>query len=240
MQEEGKYVGVDACRKGWVVVSLYEETAYVHIDIVETLNAAKNHFRKAKIVFIDIPIALPDTHTERECDKIARKILKKRASSIFRVPHINVSIARNYEEACIINENATGKRINKQAWNIFGRVIETRKFLKNNPEVALRFFESNPELCFYHLNDMVNLIYSKHISEGIEERRGILEKYIGRRELERLFSILRDFPRNLLSVDDVLDSLSMATVAKFFKGSYRYIPEHPNCDKEGFTLQMVF
>lgn len=239
MQEEEKYSGIDACRKGWVITSFYKETGDVHIDIVETLSAAKDCFRKAIIAFIDIPIALPDTSDERACDKIARKILKRRASSIFRVPHISVSTAKSYEEACIINENATGKRITRQAWNIFDKIVETRTFLKSNPEIEQKFHESHPELCFYHLNNMEDLKYSKHTPSGLRERKGILEGYIGREKLEGLLSIRRNFCSSV-SIDDILDSLSMAIVAGFFKGGYRYIPEYPACDREGFKLQIVF
>jgi hypothetical protein len=79
-----KYIGVDACRKGWFAVSMGPYNAW-EIEIFDSIGDLWDECQCNALILIDIPIGLPDNGI-RECDVEARKLLKKRAASVFPVP----------------------------------------------------------------------------------------------------------------------------------------------------------
>ena len=99
--------GIDGTRNGWIIAKHTGDTWTMEL-----------HEKLSEIDFeealIDIPIGLPKDSI-RKCDKEARDFLApERHYSIFNCPVRDSVYADNYEEACDINEEKTGKRISKQ------------------------------------------------------------------------------------------------------------------------------
>ena len=65
----------------------------------------------ANSVLIDIPIGLLDKGPdERSCDKAARKLLGKRASSVFPAPARQALDASDYQAALAVNRESTANQ----------------------------------------------------------------------------------------------------------------------------------
>jgi predicted RNase H-like nuclease len=93
-----KSVGVDACKKGWFAVSIDSNDTW-EIGIFDAIGDLWNECQNNALILIDIPIGLPD-NGKRKCDVEARKILKKRAASVFPVPCRQTIHADTYKKAC--------------------------------------------------------------------------------------------------------------------------------------------
>jgi predicted RNase H-like nuclease len=79
--------GVDGCRAGWVVVLLQRRSKKYESEVRLCHNFAEVLALEPQpvVIAIDMPVGLLDTPQlgGRECDRRARKLLGRRASSIF-------------------------------------------------------------------------------------------------------------------------------------------------------------
>ena len=142
-----KYVGVDACRKGWFAVCLSPNYRW-DIEIFTAIGDLWNRFQSAALLLIDIPIGLPESG-KRKCDIDARKILKQRATSVFPAPCRQAIHANSYPEACRINKKILGVKLSVQTWNISGKIREADDLLLNNTMARRHMREAHPEVCFW-------------------------------------------------------------------------------------------
>ncbi|MEM9983745.1 MAG: DUF429 domain-containing protein, partial [Bacteroidota bacterium] len=98
MKEETWFLGIDGCKGGWLCVGQQQSGKWqvcqlTHLDcLLESWGA--NIF-----CLIDMPIGLP-THQSRQCDGLARRLLKERRSSVFPIPSRASLMADDYQEAC--------------------------------------------------------------------------------------------------------------------------------------------
>src|SRR6266568_5833243 len=111
------YVGVDGCGGGWLAVSkTADELTY---GIFRTAGKLFQAHATAKRILIDIPIGLPWKDTPiRPCDRLARKILGARRSSVFPVPCRSAVRAETFEAATSLNKAELGRGLSKQTWGI--------------------------------------------------------------------------------------------------------------------------
>ena len=156
-----KYAGIDGCRGGWCHVWLDTNGSHGS-GILRTIDEWTGLPDNADaIVLIDMPIGLKETGpNERRCDSAARKLLKKRGSSIFPAPCRQSLAADEYPLASDLNQAVTGRRLSLQSYYIMPKIRELDRFMR---DVARRLDirEFHPELGFLALNRFVPLKHSK-------------------------------------------------------------------------------
>ena len=231
------FAGVDACKKGWFAVTLDRQDNWdinIFKDVVDLWSA----FQNVSLVLIDIPIGLPYCE-KRRCDIETRKLLGRRASSVFPVPCRKALQAKTYSQACRINQQVMGVKLSIQTWNISAKIVEVDSFLRNNKMAQHRIRESHPELCFWALAGGHPMAYSKKKPQGFSERYSILKKIYP--EAKAIVeNALERFRRKDLARDDILDAIVLAVSARLPLTSIRSVPSNPPRDKKGLSMEIVY
>ena len=229
-----KYViGIDGSRGGWVAVLRHSENEKIcDIKFAKKLSALLKG--NIDLALIDMPVGLDDKIKSggRLVDKMARKFLIKRKSSIFNAPSRYTLKATNYKEANKINK-IYGLGLSKQSWNLIPKIIEVEEILnlKERPEI----YESHPELCFQVMNGK-ELRYSKKENLGINERKRILSSNgFNKTFLKKCIS-----QRNInYQPNDFLDACAISWSAlRVAKKKNINLPEDTHFDKFGILMQM--
>jgi predicted RNase H-like nuclease len=233
-----KYLGIDGCRGGWFYVWLHTEDSH-GFGILKTIDALTGLVDNTDaFVLIDMPIGLSETGPhERQCDKAARKLLKKRGSSIFPAPCRQSLQAHDYLTASDINHKVTGRRLSRQTYHLMPKIWELDGFIRGSGR-GLEIREFHPELGFLALNRFVPLTFSKKNVSGQRERLEILSRYAPCSPAI-LSEAAKRFPRNQAGVDDILDALCGA-VAASFKDHLVSLPAVPETDPRGLPMQIVY
>ena len=234
------FVGIDGCRAGWFTVSLFDDQSW-ELRVFSNVEEIWNRLSHAKLLLIDIPIGIRDEGPEeRICDVEARKLLgKPRASSIFPPP---ARPSLNYEtcaRASEVNHSLTGRKISAQTWEISPKINEVDQFLRTTPEARDKIREIHPEVLFWALNGRVSMSYNKKRLEGFVERLQVLRRHFLQCD-ELVMDGLTEFPRNQVTKDDILDALAAAVTGMHGNGRLVTIPEEPERDSEGLSMEMVF
>lgn len=191
----------------------------------------------ANSFIIDMPIGLPDSAEEaaHRPEKLARKLLHKKASSIFTVPFRSVARAATVAEAWQISK-ALHARANYMTMGIRHAVNEVDMFLQQNEQWKNILQESHPEVCFALFNGGHPVMEKKSTQVGMEKRLAILERYgmDGTTVLDHaLFAKYKD---------DVVDAVCLALLGRFaVEGNVSTIPraEDVRVDSTGLKMQMI-
>lgn len=231
----GWKVGVDGCKSGWFyLASNGSETKLGIVGNIEDLFTALDQITQ---VFIDIPIGLNDSgEAERECDKLARKMLKPRGSTVFPAPVRPCLNAETYTMACRISESLTGKKISQQAFHIFRKIREVDELLQKQPQLRSVIHEVHPELGFCVLNSGKPLLSQKKTAQGIEDRLSLLEEFIPHAR-ELYADALAQYRRKELARDDIVDAMMGLCIAQASAGERDTLP-NPVCE-DAFGIEMV-
>ncbi len=230
------HIGVDACKGGWVVVTL-DEQGQAHSQVFENITKLWSAFRSQppKLILIDIPIGLPENGA-RSVDREARQLLGRRRSSVFPVPVRAAVYASAYAEGSSLNWSVTGRGFSRQSWNITPKIREVDALLTTDAIAASVFRETHPEVIFWGLAGSP-MQSAKHTDGGYEERVALLEGYLpGARDL--ITSTLERYPRSVLGRDDVVDALAAAVTARM--GTLASIPPIPEYDTHGLPMQILY
>ncbi len=243
---KSKFVGVDGCPAGWFSVGLDDGTGY-EVNVFETFCELLDHYGKAKLVLVDIPIGLPQGAEGRDCDPEARQLLGwPRMSSVFPTPTrptvMQAAAApKDYGGAAEIERRVAGKGISKQAFAIAPKIAEVDTVLLDRgisatPPVR----EVHPEVCFWALNNRQPMRSRKKTRDGEDERLRVLQE-INPQTQEMYDSVLDKYLRKHVARDDILDALVAAVTAKLgWPDSLRTLPECPPRDCEGLPMEMVY
>ncbi len=229
-----KYVaGIDGSHAGWIsVIRKIDKENYYKLVFAKKLSALFNN--KLNLVLIDMPVGLDEEIGTggRLVDKLARKKLIKRKSSIFNAPSRLTLKARNYQEANKTNKKH-GLGISKQSWNLIPKIKELESLMQQSNRPLI--YESHPEICFQEMNNNA-LSCSKKEKSGIEERRKILAS--NGFKLEFLDKYLQERNKNFKS-DDFLDACAISWSAlRVSKNININIPEKGIKDDNGILMQM--
>lgn len=231
------FVGVDGCGKGWFTVILKENNGY-EVNLFENVKELYSYYNNAALILIDIPIGLREKgNEERCCDKEARKLLGKRASSIFPAPCRPAIHADTYEEAKKINKKNTGRKMSYQTWNIIRKIRDVDELLLKDKSARLRIKEIHPEICFWALANKNPMEHSKRTEEGFKERKQVLHS-IFHLTNDIINDAESEYKRNEVARDDILDALSAAVTAML--GINGTIPKMPQFDSHGLPMEMVY
>ncbi len=231
------FIGVDGCRNGWFAVAL-DSIDNWKIDVFKTFDDLWGNWKPISMMFIDIPIGLPDSGS-RACDRETRKILGQKGSSVFAVPCRKALQAKSYRQACRINKQVSGVSLSIQTWNIMAKIKEVDTWLQNNQKVRSRVRESHPELCFWAMAGGLSMAHSKKTAMGFGERYALLfENYPQTSAI--VHQALAQFRRKDLARDDILDALALAVSAKRGIKSIRTAPQNPPRDKKRLPMEIVY
>jgi predicted RNase H-like nuclease len=232
-----RVTGVDACRRGWVAVSLDApervegpgplrvETVRVHETLAGVLDG-----HGSRVVGIDMPLGLLGSGW-READRAARELLGPRRSSVFAIPPREVWEQASYQAASQRCRELTGQGLSIQAWGLRTRLLEADRF---RDSCGYPLYEIHPELAFCALAGGP-LADSKHTAAGRERRRELL----GRAGIA-----LPLIPRARLPRAPVTDTLDAAAVAcsawRIATGLAVVIPARPQRDDRGLPIAIRY
>lgn len=163
-----RVLGVDACKKGWVGLSS-DSHGYFGRTIAALVEAADAD-RPIQVVAIDIPIGLP-ANGPRQADVLARKLVGRRASSVFSTPIREALAAATHAQATAISVEATGKGMSQQAYALRAKILEVDAWARETSD--RRVIEVHPEVSFATMSGCP-LVHPKSTWAGAEERRAIL------------------------------------------------------------------
>jgi predicted RNase H-like nuclease len=213
-----RVLGADACRAGWVGVTLCDDgvRAYVHAEIAGLAGLAAADGPLA-VIGIDIPIGLADTGL-RQADLLARRAAGPRWASVFITPVRAAVEAADYKQACEVNRRLAGCGISRQAFNLRQKTMQVDRWL---PQAPCPVVEVHPELCFAELAG-APLADSKSTWAGAAKRRQLLaaEGIVLAGDL--------GLAGQQVGVDDVLDAAAAAwTARRVISGVARRLPAEP-------------
>jgi predicted RNase H-like nuclease len=236
-RSDGIFVGVDGCRGGWIAVVLRtDETpaVSVHADFEAVMEAAGVR----AFVSVDMPIGLPDFVGAggRGPERIVRRFLGERQSSVFSIPSRAAVGAASYADACRIalSTSQPPRKVSKQAYFLFPKILEIDALM--TPGLQARVREVHPEVAFWRLNGGRPMSLPKKIGgkvnpEGIQERRSLLAMC----GFSDAFLDMR--PPAGAAVDDFIDACACALVSqRIAAGVAESFPETPQCDSKGLHM----
>jgi predicted RNase H-like nuclease len=219
---DSRVLGVDACKKGWIGISS-DLRGYFGPTIGALVEAADAD-GALEVVAIDIPIGLP-TNGPRQADVLARKLVGRRASSIFSTPVRAALATTTHAQATAISVEATGKGMSQQAYALGAKILEVDAWARAG--VGRRVIEVHPEVSFATMANRP-LVHPKSTWAGSEERRAILraEGIAVPAELGSAGA--------MASSDDVLDAAAASwTAARFAVGEAVSYPSTPESFGDG-------
>jgi predicted RNase H-like nuclease len=185
---------------------------------------------------VDIPIGLLDAPQPggRECDRQARRLLGRRASSVFTPPTRALLEATRYEQV-----RSYGVSI--QAFGILPKIREVDRLM--TPELQTSIHEAHPELAFRSLTG-APMRHNKKTPAGHEERLRALEQAPGKlfREIRSAFENgQKAFKRAQVAPDDLLDSYVLAwTAFRITKRQANRVPANPPVDQRGLRMEIWY
>lgn len=202
--------GIDGCRAGWLLASLDDTQG---LQLIRTEQELASAFRRYDLVFIDMPIGLPEERPERGCDRALRRLLSPgRASSVFSAPLRSMLGAASHAEACEIGRRAHGKGVSLQTWNILPKIRQIDLLFRRDPDLPGKVLESHPEWLFLLAGSDSPPPAGKKTMEGRAQRMEILTGCEPGLDV-RMNESLRRFPRREVAMDDVLDAWMLAVAA---------------------------
>lgn len=221
-----RVLGVDACRGGWVGVSLGLDSmsAYFASNIRDLIARAVLD-GPLDVVAIDMPIGLPDSG-RRQADVLAKAAVGERRSSVFMTPVRAALDAGDHAAANLINRERAGEGLSVQAFSLKIKLQEVEGWVR---ATELRVVEVHPEVSFAQLaGGPLNV--RKATWAGAERRRALLAG-VGIDLVGELDSAGR-----AAAVDDVLDAAVAAwTARRVARSEAILMPDPPEKFSDGLT-----
>jgi predicted RNase H-like nuclease len=230
------YYGVDGCKSGWCCASYIE--GKININLFSSIEELTSSINSKFKIWIDIPIGLGSINKPRTIDQLLRSHLTSFKQSVFNSPTRKAVYANSYSEAKELNIAETTKSLSIQSWNITPKIKDLDTYLLNNKSQIDYFEESHPELCFKQLNNGLDLKFSKHKKDGIEERLYILKMH-ETAIYETFNSTLKKYSRKLISKDDILDSLGLL-ISQKVKRKTNYLSADIITDEEKIPMRIAY
>jgi predicted RNase H-like nuclease len=229
-----RVTGVDACRGGWVAVSLETPgpvlaAVRMHESLAGVLDSAPD-----RVVGIDMPLGLLDSGW-RDADRLARGLLGPRRSSVFAIPPRPVWAQPSYQAANQRCRELTGQGFSIQDWGLRPKLLEANEYLQT---CGHALYEVHPELAFGAMAG-APLPHSKHTAPGRDLRRELLTA-----AGIILPAPARRTPARQTPAPPVTDTLDAAAVAwsawRIATGEAVVIPEQPQLDSQGREITIRY
>jgi predicted RNase H-like nuclease len=224
-------VGIDGCKSGWFSVWENQDES-IHSSIFSSLNELKNFFKNESqlIIGIDMPVVLSEV-IPRQADQLARKLLSKKASSVFTAPTPEMLDQPNYEKASLVSKRLFGKSMSLQSWYLFPKIKDVQTMIHHED---IQIYEIHPELSFRAMNNEQVILESKKSHEGFAIRNSLLTQHFKNFIFEE---IRRQYARKDVMDNDILDALAVLWSAKRIQANQAsYLPQVP----EKPNMQIVY
>ena len=231
--------GVDGCRAGWLVVLAECQVSTFQIRDVRLCSGLVDvlHLNPTPMtIAIDIPIGL--LHEPRPggrlCDIEARRLLGRRASSVFSPPSRLSLAATQYD-------HVRTHGMSRQAFGILPKIREVDQLM--TPALQDRVYEAHPELAFLSLAGHP-MRHNKKTRAGREERLHALTRAVNI-SLPRLrratVRALAPFTRSQVGPDDLLDAYVLVRTAwRISNAQANCLPAYPPVDARGLRMEIWF
>ncbi|WP_424016128.1 DUF429 domain-containing protein (plasmid) [Halorientalis pallida] len=252
-----QHIGVDWDAGKWVAVG-YSDTGEAGVDSYAAFKDIwTEHGDTADRILVDIPIGLRgpskdadghDEHNEsqsRRCDRLARKVIGPRSSSVFPAPcRAAVEAAldgdKSHSELSEINREAVGKGLTQQAASIIPGIAQVDRVLAEEAADET-IIESHPEVCFRAFTDEP-LQYNKTSAQGLATR---LDALAASTEYEPgTWRTLADelAGDHAIGVDDLVDALGLALTARANHDAFHSLPDTDSVptDASGRPMRMCY
>jgi len=240
-EPEGRVVGVDGCAGGWFAVwtdggsgASLQHGLYNSVDDLLAAHGAADR------LLVDIPIGLASAES-RECDRLARKRLGARGSSVFPAPcrpvveyRQQAGEAASYDRANEIQREHLGSGISRQSWNITDKIAAVDRSLREK-SLAVDVIESHPELCFARLNRGYPIAHPKSGETGRAARFAVLDTVLDDWQLTYK-SACEEYYRKQVARDDIVDALVLCAAGRRPLAS---VPAEPPVDERGLPMRIV-
>jgi len=243
-------IGIDGCKGGWIMASLQHNQ--LELSLKTAVDGIWEQVRDHQAVLIDIPIGLlegENGQSARLCDIEARKMLGKRASSIFPVPcrqavYVDPPAKETgwyshwHQAVNQLNKAHLGKGLPIQSLGIVSKIREVDECLQLHKAAQSVFLEAHPEWCFKLLKGQ-GLVHSKKTEEGQQERIAILGNYIEQFTKSEAASYFKQFQRSKVAKDDILDAICLAVHAHLGQ-KYGFSAIGNERDKKGISMSISY
>jgi predicted RNase H-like nuclease len=232
------FVGVDGCRAGWFAVTLTPGPKW-RVQVFANISSLWHECGGARLILVDVPIGLRDSgFSERQCDKLARKLLgRPRRSSVFPVPCRGAAYA-DAGKASDINKRLTGRRLSRQTLGITQKIQEVDRLLADDNKARSVMKEVHPELCFWALNGRAPMEYRKKDGRGSLERKRLLRTVCS--FTDDLLRYALEENRGKVAEDDIIDALVAALTASKGMRGLSFVPDPPEMDSTGLPMHMAY
>lgn len=217
--------GLDGCRAGWIAcVWGGPDTPGSALLLPSLAHSEAALPANTVAVAVDVPMGLTEAATRggRECDRLARRLLGRRGSSVFAPPARPALAAGTHAEANRINRASSTMQIgvSLQAFAIFGKIRDAEASLAGSPWLRTRAIEVHPEVCFAEMADGQPLQRKKSVTGRTERRR-----WLEQAGFVDVASFEVEARRLGAAADDALDACAAAWTAwRRAKGVARCLP----------------
>jgi predicted RNase H-like nuclease len=215
-------IGIDGCKSGWF--SVWENhTGNIQSSIFPNLYDLNNFFihENHLIIGIDMPVILSDKNP-RQADQLARKLLSKKASSVFSAPTPEMLEQPNYEKASSVSKRLFGKSMTLQSWYLFPKIKDVQTMIHHK---KMNIYEIHPELSFRAMNNEKIILQSKKTYEGFSIRNSLLAKYF---KVFNFQEIRMQYEKKDVMDDDILDAFAVLWSAKRIQSNEAsFLPQTP-------------
>lgn len=222
---------MDGCKSGWFSVSQNTDgtiNSHIFNNLSELINFLG--IDDDLILGIDMPVILPEI-MPRKADQLARKLLGKKASSIFSAPTHEILQQPDYQKASMVSKSLFGKSISLQSWYLFPKILEVQTILNKNNVIV---YEIHPELSFRAMNNNEVVLESKKTPEGFLIRKQLIQKNF---EQFNFNEIRKKYLKKNAHDDDILDAMAVLwTTKRVLDKTASYLPDNPEKTK----MQIVF
>nr|WP_290884587.1 DUF429 domain-containing protein [Hoeflea sp.] len=232
--------GVDGCRGGWIALTLVPGDPRPRIMVRARFADLADELGPGAILAVDMPMGLPEriSGAGRGPEQAIRPHLGARQSSVFSIPARAAVEAPTYREACERAQQTSDppKKVSKQAFFLFGRILEIDRLLQMDPGLRDRIFECHPEFAFCRLNGMVAMATPKKI-RGAVNPAGVTERtaLLARHGIDP--DILAAGPPRGAAMDDVLDAaVNLVMAGRHARGLTSPFPAEPARDRHGIMI----
>lgn len=232
--------GVDGCRAGWLVALLEVASGEKRLRTVARFTQLLEAAERPAVIAIDVPIGLPERVGAggRAPERLVRRYLGERQSSVFSVPSRAALAAVDYAQACAIALATSDppRKISRQLFMIAPKIREVDAALRTDPGPASRVHEVHPELAFWRLNgeralDEPKKVRSRCYEPGLALRRRLLI------EAGYPSDLVRGSPPSGAGADDLLDAFACAAIAqRILAGTAQPFPDPPERDRYGLPI----
>ena len=188
------------------------------------------------VIAVDMPIGLlPEPQPGgRLCDRQARRLLGRRASSVFSPPSRRILHAAHYDEV-------RTQGMSRQAFGILPKIREVDRLM--TPALQNTVYEAHPELAFTAAAG-APMRDNKKTAAGREERLQALSRAAEprlRHPAQLLAQGLNAFKRTQVAADDLLDAMVLTRTAyRIATAQATCLPPDPPPDPLSLRMEIWF